>query len=354
MASNFVKCSYKEIIDLNTEDSKVTAIGIHTPTGDTPAKMFPGFFKQYRKYKYRGASIAFYPVARLPADPTQVSYDAGEPGIDPRDLANDILVHGCHGDDMGAILNKLYGDNNAIADSVDRLDMGVNYPFLDTDPWYDLMERLYYKALTDRTWKHAGVQRGFFKKGLRPLVYSLATNHQIMPSQQANLGMRIVNGTPYMTGGIPTSDYEGDDEEDVLSNVLNQTQIQMFTPRLTRLGWMDTRQVITGSGPVSVDGVDTGSEIEQVLAQSMVEQVNLAQLPRLYMLMILLPPAYKTEMYFRVVVTHHFAFKGFRGVSMLPEQTGVPAMFTQTWDNSTDGPVPVTFPDIPIDPPEGE
>lgn len=353
MASNFVKCSYKEIIDLNTEDSKVTAIGIHTPTGDTPAKMFPGFFKQYRKYKYRGASIAFYPVARLPADPTQVSYDAGEPGIDPRDLANDILVHGCHGDDMGAILNKLYGDNNAIADSVDRLDMGVDYPFLDTDPWYDLMERLYYKALTDRTWKHAGVQRGFFKKGLRPLVYSLATNHQIMPSQQGELGMRIVNGTPYMTGGVPTSDYEAVDEDETeLGNRLNMQATQLFTPRLTRLGWMDTRQVITQVGAVDVEGVDTEAEIEQALAQSMVNQINLAQLPRLYMLMILLPPAYKTEMYFRVVVTHHFAFKGFRGVSMLPEQTGVPSMFTQEWNGS--GPVSKTFPDLPIDPPEGE
>lgn len=358
MATNFVKCSYREIVDLNTESSKVTAVGIHTPTGDTPRKMFPGLFKQYRKYKYRGCSIAFYPAARLPADPSQVSYGAGEPPIDPRDLMNNILVHGCHGNDMGTILNKLYGDNNAIADSMDRLDMGTNVPFLGSDPWYELMERLYYKALTDRTWKQAGVQRGFRKSGLRPLVYSLATNHQITPSSQFSLGSHLNdNGLPYVPGGVPTSEYSDatvTTTNDSFINDIDNNELQFFTPRLTRLGWMDTRNVMTNA--IAVPDPDTsGSDAQDVaniltaLTQSDINQINYAELPRIYMLMILLPPAYKTEMYFRAVITHHFAFKGFRGVSMLPEQTGVPSYFGQDADG------PVTFPDTDaIDPRAGE
>lgn len=355
MATNFVKCSYREIVDLNTESNKVSAIGIHTPTGDTPRKMFPGLFKQYKKYKYRGCSIAFYPAARLPADPSQVSYGAGEPPIDPRDLMNNILVHGCHGNDMGTILNKLYGDNNAISDSGDRLDAGIDYPFLDTDPWYEIMERLYYKALTDKTWKQAGVQRGFFKKGLRPLVYSLATNHQITPSSQFMLGAHTNElGGFFSPGGVPTSEYEDATVEssgDSFNNLVNTEGVQFFTPRLTRLGWMDTRNVIT-NGYVGTDpdtsGADAGTNIEIALTQGLVEQVNWAELPKIYMLMILLPPAYKTELYFRAVITHHFAFKGFRGISMLPEQTGVPSYYGQNADGG------VHFDDLPIDPLEGE
>lgn len=357
MASNFVRAAYREVVDLNTESNKVSAIGIHTPTGDTPRKMFPGFFQQYKKYKYKGCSIAFYPIAKLPADPLQVSYDAGEPGIDPRDLANPILVHGCHGDDMGTILNKLYGDNNGISDSADRLDMNaIDWPYPDAGPWYQTMERLYYKALTDMTWKKASVQRGFRKSGLRPLVYSLATNHQIMPSSQYPNGMELaITGSPAMNGALPTSEYENEDDE-YIENGLNRSNVQFFTPRLTRLGWMDTRQVLTTTGQVDapdIEGIDL-TPLDVALNTSLVEQVNWAQLPRLYMLMVLLPPAYKTEMYFRAVVTHYFQFKGFRGISFMPEQTGVPSMYTQEWSTTADGIVPKDFPDVPIDPPEGE
>ncbi|ANC51528.1 putative capsid protein [Sheep faeces associated smacovirus 1] len=353
MATNFVKCSYKEIIDLNTESNKVTAIGIHTPTGDTPRKMFPGFFKQYRKYKYSGASLAFYPIAKLPADPLQVSYDAGEPGIDPRDLANPILVHGCHGEDMGQILNKLYGDNNGISDSLNLIEGGSNIPVVGTDPWYDLMERLYYKALTDRTWKQAGVQRGFRKGGLRPLLYTLGTNHQIMPSSQLSGMVLGDDGVPKMLGGLPTTEYEIDeeDEPDLLNNAVNKSNIQFFTPRLTRLGWMDTRNVITTNTSQEIPDSWNADTLETLFAQGMVDQINWAELPNIYMLMILLPPAYKTEMYFRVVITHYFKFKGFRGISMMPEQTGVPSLVTQEWNGS--GPETKTFDDLPIDPPEG-
>lgn len=351
MASNFVKAAYREVIDLNTESNKVSAIGIHTPIGDTPRKMFPGFFQQYKKYKYKGCSIAFYPIAKLPADPLQVSYDAGEPGIDPRDLANPILVHGCHGNDMGTILNKLYGDNNSISDSVDRMDLGNIQS--GTDAWYDMMERLYYKALTDMTWKKASVQRGFRKSGLRPLVYSLATNHQIAPSSQFPDGMFLTSKYSMgMDGGVPTSDYDVDGESDeLLVNNVNANAVQFFTPRLTRLGWMDTRMVITDTSVVDTSDAEVG-DLSKIITTGVVDQINWTELPNIYMLMVMLPPAYKTEMYFRAIVTHYFAFKGFRGISFMPEQTGVPSMFTQEWKNG--GIAAKDFPDIPIDPPEGE
>lgn len=348
MATRFVKCSYQEVVDLHTESDKVTAIGIHTPTGDTPRKMFKGYFDQYKRYKYYGASIKFVPAARLPADLEGVSYAANEPGVDPRDLMNPILVHGCHGNDMGTILNKLYGDNNEISDSADRLDSIISGITQD-DPFYDAMERLYYKALTDTTWKKANVQRGFKKTNLRPLVYSLAVNHQIMPG----FGLSE-DGELVLDGGLPTNEYNGSgtSSDATISNPVSNENIKFFTPRLMRLGWMDTRQTITNATAIEDVNLSDPSAIATAIHQGLVNQVRYSELEKLFMLMILLPPAYKTEVHFRCIISHHFGFKDFRGISFMPEQTGVPTYHGYEWKNGAE--VSKDFPEIPVDPLEGE
>lgn len=349
MATNGVRCSYEEIVDLHTESDRVTAIGIHTPTGEYPQKMFKGFFDMYKKYKYLGCSIKFIPVARLPADPLQVSYDAGEPGIDPRDLSNPIMFHGCHGDDLGTILNKLYGDDDGISDSLVGLE-SVSGDNRIQDAFYDSMERLYYKALTDRTWKKAGAQRGFAKSGLRPLVYTLATNHQIMPS--ALLGEDGNNLDEF--GGAPTDEYSIDTQPSpihLVNTVKNNTQL--FTPRLTGLGWMDTRNVMTTGTDISLGKYTDDADLlfPRTMHDGLVSQINYAQMPKLFMGVILMAPAYKTEQYYRMIIKHYFAFKNFRGISFRPEVTGVPTY----WDKNEDlfGLDKGHFDDYDIDPQEG-
>lgn len=329
MATNYVKCSYREIIDLHTEENHVTAIGVHTPTGDTPRRMFSGYFDQYKRYKYLGASIKFVPAARLPADPLQVSYGAGDADdpytIDPRDLMNPILVHGCHGNDMGTILNKLYNENNQLSDGTDVLDDGpVNGSYA---PFAELMERLYYKALTDNTWQKANVQRGFQKNGLRPLIYLMATDHQIMPSSQRNGMYFATDGHAYLPGGVPTENYSVNLTTNVISNGVSYPSQHYFTPRLTRLGWMDTRMVTTVPASATVDNVLNPESVLSALSDMTIDQINYAELEKLFMLLILLPPAYKTEVYFRCIITHRFAFKDFRGISFMPEVTDVPSYF---------------------------
>ena len=119
MATNFATASYQEVVDLHTESKTVSVIGIHTPNTSTPVKMLGGFWKQFRKVRYLGCSLSLVPAARLPADPLQVSIGAGEPTIDPRDMLNPILFHGCHGDDMGAILDTLYsGESSGTSDVI--------------------------------------------------------------------------------------------------------------------------------------------------------------------------------------------------------------------------------------------
>lgn len=106
MTTQYATASYQEIIDLHTETDKVSVIGIHTPVTQTPYDMLQPFFDAFQKYHYDGCNLVMVPAARLPADPSQVSYGAGEPPIDPRDLLNPILWHGCHGESLGSVLNQ--------------------------------------------------------------------------------------------------------------------------------------------------------------------------------------------------------------------------------------------------------
>lgn len=282
MATNFATASYQEIIDLHTEADKVSVLGIHTPTGAKPRQMLAGFFAQFRKYKYNGCSLVMVPAARLPADPLGVSYEAGEPGSDPRDLLNPVLFHGCHGDNLNAALNSIYKgsfDYNSSSVGMDVNDSSVTPA--DSIDW----ESHYYRALSDPSFTKSNIMSPFRKKGLHPLVYDVASNMQIMPIEGASAIGELVNtGNPYL--GI-----SGNTAASIVNGTGAAVPPKLMTNRLTSLGWLDTKQVINSG----VDGVNPGT----------------TALPCLFMALLMLPPCYKTEMYMRLVLTHSFSFKQF-------------------------------------------
>lgn len=403
MATNKVFCSYQEVIDLHTESNTVSVVGIHTPTGDIPKQMFSGFYKQFRKMKYLGCSLAMVPAARLPADPLQVSYEAGEPTIDPRDMLNPIMFHGCHGDDMGAILNQFYqapsvdlanGFPQGSEDRIhtDRFSSAEMTTMVETVagvlPLQQVYEHLYYKALTDKTWSKHHPQVGLKKSGLHPRVYQLVTDRQMLPTTGGRLA-----GSANGTGPLITEYYNGNPESraggaigpntntvDIPTTVpgtipgtsnLNvgsspagflygttggtggsfypaytTASTGFFTNRTVPLGWMDTYQQVTNQSKVGFvpNSTSTGSSgnymavdtQKNALAAALGSTWTPANLPRVFMGMILLPPAYKTEQYYRLVLNHRFAFAGFRGISMqsetVDETLDVPSYFNANGD----------------------
>lgn len=290
MATNHASAQYQEIIDFHTESGKVSLCGIHTPQGDKPRRMLAGFFTQFRKYRYKGCSLVMVPAARLPADPLGVSYEAGEPGSDPRDLLNPILFHGCHGDNLNAALNSIYKG------SFDYQSTGVGMDVNDsTDVPAESIdwESQYYRALSDPSFQKSNVMSAFRKKGLHPLVYNVASNHQLAPSAEGTeVGQLVLDFGDSTSVGFSAgtlgrvSDGEG-------ANV--RILPRLMTNRLQSLGWLDTKQVMNG----------------YFLNETGAELPSPSNLPKIFMGMIMLPPAYKTEMYFRMVITHYFEFKQF-------------------------------------------
>lgn len=340
MATNFVTANYQEVIDLHTESKSVSIIGLHTPNTDVPTRMLSGFWSQFRKFRYNGCSVSLVPAARLPVDPLQVGLEAGEPTIDPRDTLNPILFHGCHGTDMGAILNQFYSSANSTSfvkrQFASSAEENRFQPVGDTTQYdLDVIEDLYYRAMTDTTWAKAHPQRGFRKSGLKPLVHRVVANQSYAQYAVPN-GSRIM---PYTGGSTDNTSGQlgpGNDNPDVslpmdvasnpgllnitrtgtLSGTFNQpadvSGQAFFTGRLEPLGWLDTHSVHT-----SKDSAFFTNSTENGSWPNWDTLNPLNTVPKIFMGMIMLPPAYKTEQYYRMVINHNFAFKDFRGASMV-------------------------------------
>lgn len=341
MTTQFANANYQEIIDLHTEDSKVSVLGIHTPCSGTPIAMLRPFFDAFQKFHYDGCSLSLVPAARLPADPLQVSYDSGESYIDPRDMLNPILWHGCHGNDMGAILNQFYAgtDNGSNLLDTKRSDsVDLNEFSNQTIGHAQMFESLYYRALTDNTWAKAHPQRGFRKNGLRPLVYDVATNMQFAPlsgSEGTALGPDSdeygnghdtlgLDGSGNLAGGKTFAPTTFQTSNPKLSAGVWTGSQSFFTPRLRGLGWLDTRQIVvspdlTAQYSDALTGVQSNdAAVAQKFYAQLSEKSRYVMVPKLYMGIVLLPPAYKTEQYFRLIINHRFSFKKFRGASFRP------------------------------------
>lgn len=289
MSTNKAYAKYQEIYDIQTVSNKVGIIAIHTPTGSKPRQMLSGFFTQFRKYKYNGCSVVATPAQRLGLTTPQLSTAAGDAMVNPKDVFNPALVRGCHGDNLNAALNSIYKGSFATeGSSIGMDDYGSTVVPADGLTW----EQMYYRMLQDPSFKKFSLSSGIKLSGLHPMVYNVASNHQILPSEGSAAVGQIVTGS----GG----DSELGFSESTRLNVTDGTGTgsvrypQLMTNRLQSLGWMDTKQVINpGADPSNTP--------------------SFTVLPKIFMSLIVLPPALsenvRTSM--RFVVTHYFSFKEF-------------------------------------------
>lgn len=290
MSTNYATAKYQEIYDINTVSNSVSVIGIHTPVGAKPRQMLSGFFTQFRKYKYRGCSVVATPAQRLGLNLAELSAAAGTSAVNPKDVFNPALVRGCHGDNLNAALNSIYkGSFTSEGSSIgeDRFTKSV-IPS-GTLSW----EQMYYRMLQDPSFKKFNLSSGIKIAKLHPMVYNVASNHQILPSENNQYIGNLQPGTgnddevgfqPGTFGGV--------------SNGAGTTTIvskypQFMTNRLQSLGWMDTRQILQANASSSVPGFTV--------------------LPKIFMAVIVLPPALSANVVtsMRFVVTHYFEFKEF-------------------------------------------
>ena len=339
--TNFVQATYNEIYDLNTQANEFSVLKFHSPTGRLPRMYLGGFFRQYKKYRYYGCKITLVPAATLPADPLQVSYEAGEPTIDPRDMLNPILHKPYHGEALKT--DWMRSADYSAVDEQSEVNQAGAYA-------------IYYASLQDNSWKKAHIQRGFTASGT-PLIRPMATNYQLPVgfnpygttgvSQSTDLDwnpqMRTLNGvndetgvrgftdngsvpndtsgsgsilpiSDVNTGQVPAQGLYGPSDPRVSKPTSTEVyansprDFEFFSSGYKKLGWLDTSVRMT---------IPTSVTPTQALMREYYSNRDIFNvLPKVYMHVALMPPAYKTEFYFRCVLTHYFGFAGFRGAMM--------------------------------------
>lgn len=220
MVTQYIKnATYKEIYDIHTDTESTSIMTLHTPINTMPREILKGFFDQYRRFKYRGATVSLRPVAKLPADPEQISYGPGDTGIDPRDLMDPVLVRGYSGESLGTFLNTF--NCAGYQTKKQQISAGGNYDSYENDGWFgnsvdkasffdqdnasdwrsSYLEKLYYQSLSDPGFKKIKPQSGM-KKFFYPLVYDLVTTtqklaHNIDPTNPVTDSSTYAGGLVY-------------------------------------------------------------------------------------------------------------------------------------------------------------
>lgn len=330
-----VKASVMEIYDLQTQVGKGTVLKVHTPTGNNIKRHLLGHFLQYKQFKYLGAKLSLIPASTLPVDPTGLSYEAGDTTVDPRDMVNPILWKHYHGESMltDALYDEELKNYNAINDNPYEFNGSAVGRELYNVAGSGTIDAVYPKALMDVSFKKAGIQSGF-STFIKPFVYNVVNARQMLPFTDTTASAKYFSGVnpaanPSATGAIRKTNsgdlagaYENEYNANGSVNFDSNFVPEMFTNRLTPLGWMDTVQRIHKN----VSGGESTAIGPDVLSSAIYGQMALQPfLPNIPMLYILMPPAYKTEFYFRLIVKHYFAFKGFRSAFSVdaPSSAGI-------------------------------
>lgn len=332
-----VNASVMEIYDLQTSVGKGTVLKVHTPTGNNIKRHLLGHFLQYKKFKYLGAKVTLVPASTLPADPLQLSYDAGEANIDPRDMVNPILWKHYHGETM--LTDVLPHDELKDYDQKTNLDTGGTNGSALEQALYGYrsssqLDSVYPRTLMDTSFRKAGIQTGF-TTFCKPFVYNVVSNVQLLPrSGKDNQAypysfMNSANelspndSYPVFMKHSGTASNDGDMlkgpgttqwVKGVKSTTTPKSQtggnLVMTTNKLVPLGWMDTLSREGTGGTENSDSPMTPNNTGNYnFAGDAAIGANLQNVPMLY---ILMPPAYKTEFYFRMIIKHYYAFSGFR------------------------------------------
>nr|QCC72736.1 capsid protein [Cressdnaviricota sp.] len=329
-----VNSSVMEIYDLQTTVGKGTVLKVHTPTGNNVKRHLLGHFLQYKKFKYLGARVSLIPASTLPADPLQLSYDAGTADIDPRDMVNPILWKHYHGETMLTDVNPREALlNYSMTDGADLSITGSSIDEIDYNKPSNSLDYVYPSTLMDTSFRKAGVQTGF-STFVKPFIYNVVTSNQLLPMGGASSDTNVSHSPRFMgNAGFRTSTDAGpsfypvrEGPDGVLlggaenMNVPGETPKHNWSPnttfttnKLVPLGWMDTlsrtnQMRTTLVNPVA-GAVNSLVPSDSQLSGDFQIGPNLMNVPMLYVLM---PPAYKTEFFFRMIIKHFFAFKGFR------------------------------------------
>lgn len=250
-----VSQTFEYFVDLQTDTTKVQVIKITCGGEQVKQRLLP-FFSAYKYYKLGSVTARFMPAATLPVDPTGLSYEAGENTVDPRDQFNAGLVRITNGEDF--------------------------YEPSDTDAQTDGAMDAYYSMFLDHRWYKFQLQQGIVRSA-KPLFWDVGQVHQDQfPGMLTNVGtvddmqrVAVEYLSSYLSGAG--------------SSPYGLFQTGMKQP----MGWLPT------------DAYQNLANADMAATP----YYGLTSVPEVELMRIVLPKAYKTKFFYRLIIRETVYFK---------------------------------------------
>lgn len=265
-STNVIRMKFQSFMDISTSDSSMQIITISAGGPEILKRLAPQF-SAYKYYKIGKISAKLVPASTLPVDPTGLSYEAGENTVDPRDQLTPGMMRITNGEDVFEDLTGLDAEGQ---------------------------HALYNAMMLDPRWFKWMLQTGV-KRHATPRYWQVGQLHQDKwPGAIINIPQQGV-----VEGSI------GDTTSAMLFGVSNSGSLTASGPAARGessshglfqvghrgvLGWLPT------------DGLTP----EGFLAN---QQPMLCAPPEIEVMKIILPPAYKTEYYYRIYISETVYFR---------------------------------------------
>lgn len=261
-----IKMKFQSFMDINTSDESMQIITVSAGGKEVLKRLAPQF-SAYKYYKLGTVSVKLVPASTLPVDPTGLSYEAAEPGVDPRDQLTPGLMRITNGEDI-------FEDISGMSDEVQHA--------------------VYNNMLLDPRWYKWMLQSGV-KRYASPRFWQIGQLHQDKwPGAITNVPYMDANGNILGTAINP----EGESLQasgHVHGFQVGSSPYGFFqTGHSGKLGWMPTDGLAH-----HINGAGSGVEDTPLLASP----------PEVEVFKIILPKAYKTKYYYRMFITETVYFK---------------------------------------------
>lgn len=303
-----VTVTLRETYDLSTKPSKMTLIGVHTPTKNIIQRLYPGFCEQYKMCKILHQNVRLASAARLPVDPLGIGVNE-EGTISPEDMFNPILYKACSNQSLSNLEYRIRGLKHGSylaqqglsikGESVDASNENVT---LIDDEF-----NVYYSILSNtRGWKVAHPQRGLSMNKLRPLVYERWYNEGVNRASGLDDDGNLGNGTipideSYVESTPPTTTPVNELGSMDLSSMRGRPH-RMPAFNTKYLTFVDDSNAVVGTGSYTANGMLYGAPENC--------QNQMPEIPCIYTGIILVPPSKTTILYYRMVVETVISFFG--------------------------------------------
>lgn len=262
--TQFFRAKFQSFMDIHTMKDEMQIISISAGGKNLLARC-PNQFSAFKYYRIGNISAKLVPASTLPVDPTGLSYGEGEQTVDPRDQLTPGMMRITNGEDVFEDLTGMSAENQ---------------------------HKLYNSMMLDPRWFKWMLQRGV-KRHATPRYWTIGQLHQDKwPGSVVNY--------PRITGaGTDDQALLGTGSAEVTSVISNRvaatgtigsSEYGLFqTGHKGVLGWLPT------------DGMQSFSYGSP--------EFLMASPPEIEVMKIILPPAYKTEYYYRLYISETVYFR---------------------------------------------